>query len=39
MREYPQTPNFKDHLLAIPRDDGTFERTDAELREVDFDEP
>jgi hypothetical protein len=32
-------PSFKDLLLAIPRDGGTFERMDVELREVDFDEP
>jgi antitoxin Phd len=31
--ERAQAPSFKDHLLAMPRDDGTFERMDSELRD------
>jgi prevent-host-death family protein len=34
--ERAQAPNFKDHLLAIPQDDGAFERLDTELRETKF---
>ena len=33
--ERAQTPSFKDHLLAMPRDDGAFERMDSELREME----
>ena len=33
--ERAQAPSFKDHLLAMPRDDGAFERMDSELREVE----
>ena len=32
--ERAQAPSFKDHLLAMPQDDGTFERLDIELRET-----
>jgi hypothetical protein len=35
-RERTQAPNFKDHLLAMPQDDGTFERMEAKLRETKF---
>ena len=31
--ERAQAPSFKDHLLAMPCDDGAFERMDSELRE------
>ena len=34
-----QPRNFKEHLLAIPKDDGEFERMKIEFREVDFGEP
>ena len=34
--ERAQAPSFKDHLLAMPRDDGAFERMDGELREVEL---
>jgi prevent-host-death family protein len=34
--ERAQAPSFKDHLLAMPRDDGSFERMDSELREVEL---
>ena len=34
--ERAQAPSFKDHLLAMPRDDGVFERMDGELREVEL---
>ena len=32
--ERAQAPSFKDHLLAMPQDDGDFERPDIELRET-----
>lgn len=31
-----KAPSFKELLLAIPRDDGTFERMDTKLRDVEF---
>jgi antitoxin Phd len=34
--EKAQAPSFKDLLLAIPRDGGTFERMDTKLRDVEF---
>ena len=34
--ERAKAPNFKELLLAIPRDDGTFERMKTKLREVEF---
>jgi prevent-host-death family protein len=34
--ERGQAPSFKDHLLAMPRDDGDFERLRSELREAKF---
>jgi prevent-host-death family protein len=34
--EHAQAPSFKDHLLAMPRDDGAFERINTELREVEL---
>jgi prevent-host-death family protein len=33
--ERAQAPSFKDHLLAMPRDDGAFERMDSELSEME----
>lgn len=36
--EHARTPSFIDHLLAMPQDDGTFERTTLEARDVDFGE-
>jgi antitoxin Phd len=32
--ERAAAPSFTDHLLAMPRDDGTFERLAARLRRV-----
>lgn len=29
-------PSFVEHLLAMPQDDGEFERFDLDLRDVDF---
>ena len=29
-------PRFNDHLLAMPTDDGEFERIDGRLRDTDF---
>ena len=34
--EKAEAPSFKDLLLAIPRDGGTFERMDTKLRDVEF---
>jgi antitoxin Phd len=34
--ERAEAPNFKDHLLAMPKDDGSFERMEIEFRDVDF---
>ena len=34
--EKATAPNFKDHLLAMPKDDGSFERMEIEFRDVDF---
>lgn len=31
-----KAPSFVDHLLAMPKDDGEFERFDLDLRDVDF---
>jgi antitoxin Phd len=35
-REAAQTPNFIDHLLSMPQDDGSFERGRIKPRNVDF---
>ena len=35
-REAAETPNFVDHLLGIPQDDGSFERGRVKPRNVDF---
>jgi prevent-host-death family protein len=32
----PRTPSFVEHLLAIPQDDGTFERAEIVPRHVDL---
>ena len=34
--ERAQAPSFAEHLLAMPRDDGAFERVDAALRETEL---
>jgi antitoxin Phd len=34
--ERAQAPSFKDHLLAMPRDDGDFERIEGDLRETEL---
>jgi len=34
--ERAQAPSFKDHLLAMPQDDGDFERFDGGLRETEL---
>jgi antitoxin Phd len=31
-----ETPSFVDHLLAMPQDDRTFERTRVRARSIDF---
>jgi antitoxin Phd len=31
-----KAPTFSDHLLAIPADDGAFERLDARLRDIEL---
>ncbi|MFI5016269.1 MAG: type II toxin-antitoxin system Phd/YefM family antitoxin [Hyphomicrobiales bacterium] len=31
-----EAKSFVDHLLAMPKDDGSFDRIDAELRDTDF---
>jgi prevent-host-death family protein len=31
-----KAPSFTEHLLAMPRDDGAFERLDVRLRDVGF---
>jgi antitoxin Phd len=35
-REAAETPNFVDHLLGIPQDDGSFERGRVKPRNADF---
>jgi antitoxin Phd len=35
-RESAEMPNFVDHLLAMPQDDGAFERGRVKPRNVDF---
>ena len=35
-REAGAAPSFVDHLLGMPQDDNTFERTRAKPRNVDF---
>jgi len=35
-RESAETPNFVDHLLATPQDDGAFERALVKPRNIDF---
>ena len=35
-RQSAETPNFVDHLLGIPQDDGSFERGRVKPRNVDF---
>jgi len=32
----PETPSFVDHLLAMPQDDGSFERPRLRPRNIDF---
>ena len=34
--EKAKAPNFKEHLLAMPKDDGSFERMEIEFRDIDF---
>lgn len=34
--ERARAPNFKDHLLSMPQDDGTFERVKVTFRDVKF---
>jgi prevent-host-death family protein len=34
--ERTEAPSFADHLLAMPTDDGEFQRLDGNLREVGF---
>lgn len=34
--EKAKAPSFKDLLLAIPKDDGSFERPEIEFREIKF---
>jgi prevent-host-death family protein len=34
--EVLNAPSFIEHLLAMPKDDGEFERVDSELRDVEF---
>jgi antitoxin Phd len=34
--ERAQAPSFADMLLAIPQDDGEFERVDVHMRDLDF---
>jgi antitoxin Phd len=34
--ERQEMPDFIQHLLAMPTDDGEFERMDARLRDVEF---
>lgn len=34
--ERRNAPSFKDHLLAIPKDDGSFPRLDSAMRDVDL---
>lgn len=36
LHERAQAPSFADVLLAMPQDDGSFERPDVRLREVEF---
>jgi antitoxin Phd len=35
-REAGATPSFVDHLLGMPQDDGTFERSRVKPRGIDF---
>jgi prevent-host-death family protein len=35
-REAADTPSFVDHLLAMPQDDGSFERGRVKPRNIDF---
>jgi prevent-host-death family protein len=35
-REAAETPNFVDHILGIPQDDGSFERGRVKPRHVDI---
>jgi PHD/YefM family antitoxin component YafN of YafNO toxin-antitoxin module len=37
--ESVETPNFVDHLLAMPQDDGAFERGSGALVEDPFQDP
>jgi prevent-host-death family protein len=34
--EKAKAPNFKDHLLAMPQDDGSFERVKVKFRDIKF---
>lgn len=33
--ERQSVPSFKDHLMAIPKDDGAFERLEGRLRDME----
>jgi prevent-host-death family protein len=35
-KDAPQQPSFVEHLLAMPKDDGEFERLEIEPRDVEF---
>ena len=35
-RQTAETPSFVDHLLAMPQDDGVFERSQAAPRDPEF---
>jgi antitoxin Phd len=35
-RHTPETPSFADHLLAMPQDDGSFERARVRARSIDL---
>lgn len=34
--ERHKAPSFKEHLLSMPKDDGSFERLEGQLRDVDL---
>jgi prevent-host-death family protein len=34
--ERHKAPSFKEHLLSIPKDDGSFERLEGKLRDIDL---
>ena len=35
-KEPEKRPSFVEHLLAMPKDDGEFERIDIKMRDVEF---